>query len=150
MLSFCRKNNVHKILRFRGWGIFGLGGAEGGSADFIFMGARIFLINVTIGQACYGIAGPPNPGKCSGRCMGKCRAEVGCSGRCSGECSGGCSSSSFAQNSFPERERKEEEVQFPEHPTSARHFPKSEPPKRGRKTGGAKIVEKCRKYFDTF
>ena len=33
--SFCRKNHVHKIPRFRG---------GGGSADFIFMGARIFLI----------------------------------------------------------------------------------------------------------
>ena len=39
MRSFCRKTHVHKILRFRGgfWG-------GGGSADFIFMGARIFLI----------------------------------------------------------------------------------------------------------
>ena len=33
------KTHVHKIPRFRG-GDFG-----GGSADFIFMGARIFLIN---------------------------------------------------------------------------------------------------------
>ena len=42
MRSFCRKTYVHKIPRFRGGGILGLGGA-GGSADFIFMGARIFL-----------------------------------------------------------------------------------------------------------
>ena len=42
MRSFCRKNNVHKIPLFREGGIFGffLGG---GRADFIFMGARIFL-----------------------------------------------------------------------------------------------------------
>ena len=38
MRSFCRKTHVHKIPRFRG-GIWG----GGGSADFIFMGARIFL-----------------------------------------------------------------------------------------------------------
>ena len=37
MRSFCRKTYVHKIPRFMG----GFGG--GGSADFIFMGARIFL-----------------------------------------------------------------------------------------------------------
>ena len=37
MRSFCGKTHVHKILRFRG-GVWG-----GGSADFIFMGARIFL-----------------------------------------------------------------------------------------------------------
>ena len=36
MRSFCRKNRVRKIPRF--WGFWG-----GGSADFIFMGARIFL-----------------------------------------------------------------------------------------------------------
>ena len=42
MRPFCRKNHVHKTPRFRrGGGILGLGG---GSADFIFMGARIFLI----------------------------------------------------------------------------------------------------------
>ena len=42
MRPFCRKNHVHKIPRFRGGGVFWvLGGA--GSADFIFMGARIFL-----------------------------------------------------------------------------------------------------------
>ena len=35
------KTHVHKIPRFRGGGIFGFGG--GGSVDFIFMGARIFL-----------------------------------------------------------------------------------------------------------
>ena len=34
------KTHVHKIPRFRGGGYFGSGG---GSADFIFMGARIFL-----------------------------------------------------------------------------------------------------------
>ena len=38
MRSFCRKNHVRKIPLFWGW--FGGGG---GSADFIFMGARIFL-----------------------------------------------------------------------------------------------------------
>ena len=37
------KTHVHKIPRFRGRGILGFGGG-GGSADFIFMGARIFLI----------------------------------------------------------------------------------------------------------
>ena len=44
MRSFCRKTRVRKIPRFGGGGgILGfLGG--GGSADFIFMGARIFLI----------------------------------------------------------------------------------------------------------
>ena len=36
MRSFCRKTHVHKFPRFRG-GLLG-----GGSADFIFMGARIF------------------------------------------------------------------------------------------------------------
>ena len=41
MRSFCRKTYVHKIPRFRG-GYFGFAGG-GGSADFIFMGARIFL-----------------------------------------------------------------------------------------------------------
>ena len=42
MRSFCRKNlHVHKIPPFRGV-YFGFGG--GGSADFIFTGARIFLI----------------------------------------------------------------------------------------------------------
>ena len=41
MRSFCRKTYVHKIPRFRGGGILGFGG---GGADFIFMGARIFLI----------------------------------------------------------------------------------------------------------
>ena len=43
MRSFCRKTHVHKIPRFRGGGILGFGG--GGNADFIFMGAWIFLIN---------------------------------------------------------------------------------------------------------
>ena len=39
------KTHAHKIPRFRGGGggILGFGG--GGSADFIFMGARIFLNN---------------------------------------------------------------------------------------------------------
>ena len=52
MLQFCGrlekcvlsagKTHVHKIPRFRGGGYFGFfGGGE--SADFIFMGARIFL-----------------------------------------------------------------------------------------------------------
>ena len=36
------KTDVHKILRFRGGGYFGF---WGGSADFIFMGARIFLMH---------------------------------------------------------------------------------------------------------
>ena len=45
MPSFCRKTRVRKIPRFRG-GYFGFGG--GGSADFIFMGAGIFLT----GNAC--------------------------------------------------------------------------------------------------
>ena len=44
MRSFCRKTYVHEIPRFRGGGILGLGGG-GGSADFIFMGAGIFLNN---------------------------------------------------------------------------------------------------------
>ena len=42
MRSFCRKTCVHKIPRFRRGGYFGFGGG-GGSADFIFMGAGIFL-----------------------------------------------------------------------------------------------------------
>ena len=41
MRPFCRKNHVHKIPRFRGGGVFWVLG--GGSADFIFMGAQIFL-----------------------------------------------------------------------------------------------------------
>ena len=47
MRSFCRKTYVHKIPRFGGGGVLGfLGffGGGGGSADFIFMGAGIFLI----------------------------------------------------------------------------------------------------------
>ena len=39
MRSFCRKTHVRKIPPF--WG--GFWGGGGGSADFIFMGARIFL-----------------------------------------------------------------------------------------------------------
>ena len=42
MRSFCRKTHVHKIPRFR---VFFFGG---GSADFIFMGARIFLTCVFV------------------------------------------------------------------------------------------------------
>ena len=43
MRPFYRKNHVHKMPRFYGGGgILGFGGG-GGSADFIFMGARIFL-----------------------------------------------------------------------------------------------------------
>ena len=43
MRSFCRKTYVHKIPPFRGGGgIFGFWWG-GGKADFIFMGARIFL-----------------------------------------------------------------------------------------------------------
>ena len=44
MRSFCRKTHARKIPRFGGEGHFGFGGGGGGSADFIFMGARIFLI----------------------------------------------------------------------------------------------------------
>ena len=40
MRSFCRKNHAHEFLALGG-GIWGLGGE--GSADFIFMGARIFF-----------------------------------------------------------------------------------------------------------
>ena len=43
MRSFCGKNHVHKIPRFRGGGVFWVFFWGGGSADFIFMGARIFL-----------------------------------------------------------------------------------------------------------
>ena len=45
MHPFCRKKtHVHKIPRFRGGVNFGFwGGGGGASADFIFMGARIFL-----------------------------------------------------------------------------------------------------------
>ena len=43
MPSFCRKTYVHKIPPFMVFFFFGGGG---GSADFIFMGARIFLIYV--------------------------------------------------------------------------------------------------------
>ena len=43
MRSFCRKTRVRKIPRLRG-GYFGVWGGGGGlSADFIFIGARIFL-----------------------------------------------------------------------------------------------------------
>ena len=42
MRPFCRKNHVHKIPRFVGGG-GNLGFWGGGGADFIFMGARIFL-----------------------------------------------------------------------------------------------------------
>ena len=40
MRSFCRKNRVHKIPRFRGGGDLGFFG--GGSADFIFYGRADF------------------------------------------------------------------------------------------------------------
>ena len=50
MRSFCRKNHVRKIPLF--WGGFGGGG---GSADFIFMGARIFLM-ILVAHPC----GDPN------------------------------------------------------------------------------------------
>ena len=42
MRSFCRKTHVHKFPRFGGGGFWG----GGGSADFIFMGARIFLTDI--------------------------------------------------------------------------------------------------------
>ena len=42
MRPLCRKNHVHKIPRFRE-GYFGFGGGGEGSANFIFMGARIVL-----------------------------------------------------------------------------------------------------------
>ena len=42
--SVLQENHVHKIPRFRVGGYFGFWG--GGSADFIFMGARIFLRKV--------------------------------------------------------------------------------------------------------
>ena len=45
MRPFCRKNHVHKISRLKGgvfWVFFWGGGRK---ADFIFMGARIFLID---------------------------------------------------------------------------------------------------------
>ena len=38
------KSHVHKFLVLGGGGILGFGGG-GGSADFVFMGARIFLIH---------------------------------------------------------------------------------------------------------
>ena len=44
MRSFCRKTYVHKTPRFGGGGILGF--FLGGSADFIFMGARIFLKDI--------------------------------------------------------------------------------------------------------
>ena len=50
--SFCRKTHVHKFLVLGG-GILGCGGG-GGSADFIFMGARIFL---NVGQRLRGRGG---------------------------------------------------------------------------------------------
>ena len=43
MRPFCRKNHVHKIFLVLGGGYLGFWGG-GGSADFIFMGARIFLM----------------------------------------------------------------------------------------------------------
>ena len=52
MLPFCWKNHVHKIPRFRGGGYFGFGGGGVGSADFIFMGARIFLKKIEANSFC--------------------------------------------------------------------------------------------------
>ena len=43
------KTHVHKIPRFGGGGILGFWGGRG-SADFIFMGARIFLSFLTSGH----------------------------------------------------------------------------------------------------
>ena len=43
MRRFCRTSHAHKIPRFRGGWVFWVWGGGGGSADFIFMGARIFL-----------------------------------------------------------------------------------------------------------
>ena len=43
MRSFCRKTYVHKIPHFMGGGSLGFGRGGGGNADFIFMGAGIFL-----------------------------------------------------------------------------------------------------------
>ena len=52
MPSFCRKTHVHKIPRFSGGGgYFVIWGEGGGSADFIFMGARNFLIDVQIAKS---------------------------------------------------------------------------------------------------
>ena len=48
MRSFCRKNHVRKIPLF---GVGFGGGGGGGSADFIFMGARIFLIKNSVLEA---------------------------------------------------------------------------------------------------
>ena len=46
------KTHVHKIPRFFGGGDFGFFGG-GGSADFIFMGARIFLRELLTSQASF-------------------------------------------------------------------------------------------------
>ena len=53
MRSFCRKNHVHKIRVLGGGVYFGFFGG-GGSADFIFMGAQIFLIfRLQLEASCY-------------------------------------------------------------------------------------------------
>ena len=52
-IAFFLQENLHarKIPRFRGGGILGFGGGGGvGSADFIFMAARIFPKNMKIGN----------------------------------------------------------------------------------------------------
>ena len=54
MRPFCRKNHVHKIPRFRGGGYFEVFWGGGGSADFIFMGARTFLNSGRMNQ-CQGL-----------------------------------------------------------------------------------------------
>ena len=54
------KNRVHKIPRFRGGGgYFGFGG--GGNADFVFMGARIFLSEGVGVGAFSPLPNPPTP-----------------------------------------------------------------------------------------
>ena len=72
MRSFCRKNHVHKIPRFRGGVFWVLGG--GGSADFIFMGARIFL---NLCKVCRSAAVKFSPETVPGSCHGKCREISG-------------------------------------------------------------------------
>ena len=51
MRLFCRKNHVHKIPRLGGGVFWVLGG--GGSADFIFLGARIFLKQTVFSKRCF-------------------------------------------------------------------------------------------------
>ena len=60
MRSFCRKTYVHKIPRFGAGGVFWVwGGGRGGSADFIFMGAGIFLKDA-VAQLLHGQKGKQN------------------------------------------------------------------------------------------